>query len=307
MLLSGFEKFEFDQIQGNTKYKDMKKLYNRQCKYNVGSSCDVWSLGCLLYELYVGEFLFYDKDWSVFFEKITSEDYKIFNKEFKNRIDNNLFIGEIIKYILNRNPQQRPSVKNIKKKLKAIFRILNFNIDNFIKINQEPMDMGKKPIEMKSERIIKSNYNIPLKLRQSSSNNHHFFKDQEFSKFYLSEYLDDSHKNIKGFWVYYFLGISWVKTKEFQNSRIQIFRIKDENSLADLLNSYLQNLNNDNNFIEFYVKFQIPFIKFLKILKISLKNQKKVIIQTKTGIIGILLLTLTMKLKQEYFTLEDFI
>ena len=85
-------------------YRDMIRLYNRQSKFNVGPSSDVWSLGCLLYELYTGEFLFYDQNWAKFFQRLTKEEFSIYDEEFYLKLDNNIFLIDTIKYILNRYP-----------------------------------------------------------------------------------------------------------------------------------------------------------------------------------------------------------
>ncbi len=83
--------------------------------------------------MYTNEFLFYEKDWSIFYKKITSLDYEIINEEFKSKMDSHIFLIDIIKYILNRNPQKRPSIHNILKRLKAVFKLLNVDINQFQK------------------------------------------------------------------------------------------------------------------------------------------------------------------------------
>lgn len=57
-----------------------------------------------MYELYTGEFLFYEKNWGTFFEKITKENVNIFNDDFNSKLSNNVFLIDTIKYILNRYP-----------------------------------------------------------------------------------------------------------------------------------------------------------------------------------------------------------
>ena len=84
----------------------------------------------MLYELYVGEYLFYERDFTVFFKRLTDESYDIFNETFKEKLDKNLFLCDLIKYILKRNPEKRPNIKSIMKRLKAIFQILNCDIEN---------------------------------------------------------------------------------------------------------------------------------------------------------------------------------
>lgn len=125
MLLSGLEAYEFDQIQGPCKYRDTMALYKRHSKYNVGSACDIWGLGCLLFELYVGEFLFHSKDWSNYFYMVTNDAYTIVNEHVERKLDNNFFLIGLLKYVLVRNAQQRPSCRNVLKKVKAVRRLLS--------------------------------------------------------------------------------------------------------------------------------------------------------------------------------------
>lgn len=42
--------------------------------FQAGANCqsDVWSLGCLLFELLTGEFMFFEQDWVYFFMRVTN-------------------------------------------------------------------------------------------------------------------------------------------------------------------------------------------------------------------------------------------
>ena len=281
MLLSGLEKYEFDQIQGVTKYKDMVNLYNRQSKFNISSSCDVWSLGCLLYELYTGEYLFNDSDWTNVFNKITREEFFIFGEEFREKLDGNVFLIEICRFILNRNPQHRPGVESICKKLKAVFRILNYDIRN-------------------------ENFE-DLKFCEDTGFEEFHGEEQDFGESVGKEFfLAENFGVLKGFWFYDFLGVFW----DVLDVKIdcEVYFIENEKVLEELFFCFVNDFANEKLFIDFYYVLQKEFFKLLKILKVSLKKNKQLIIFTESGIIGIIFTILIFQLKKkELINLSDVI
>lgn len=51
--------------------KKGRSTYDRRRQEGAGFPSDVWSAGCLLAEIVLGTFLFYDPDWIRFFIRLT--------------------------------------------------------------------------------------------------------------------------------------------------------------------------------------------------------------------------------------------
>lgn len=66
-----------EMLQVANATKKARANFDRRRKEGAGAASDVWSLGCLLYELVVGDFLYHDPDWIRFFFRVTRSNEDI--------------------------------------------------------------------------------------------------------------------------------------------------------------------------------------------------------------------------------------
>ena len=95
--------------------------YDRLKKVGAGPASDVWSIGCLFFELIAGEFLFIDTDWSRFFLRITNPEEPILTEEKLNMLPNDPRYKTFIEFVLQRNVTRRPNLQQVINKFDEIF------------------------------------------------------------------------------------------------------------------------------------------------------------------------------------------
>eukprot|EP00928_Gymnodinium_smaydae_P037382 TRINITY_DN2595_c0_g1_i1.p1 TRINITY_DN2595_c0_g1~~TRINITY_DN2595_c0_g1_i1.p1 ORF type:complete len:3301 (-),score=452.63 TRINITY_DN2595_c0_g1_i1:143-9151(-) len=98
--------------------------FDRRKRVGTDHSADIWSLGCLLFELLTGRFLFGDEDIGSFWARVTgnmdaSSDSDIVSEANCRRLEGNAAVIELIRYMLVRNPMHRPTIEAVLARFEA--------------------------------------------------------------------------------------------------------------------------------------------------------------------------------------------
>jgi serine/threonine protein kinase len=103
--------------------KDTDK-YDRRKQVGTNSLSDVWGLGCLFYEMLTGDVLFNTEEYAEFHNRLVRNDMTLLTKDKLDKINNNTYLIDFLKYVLVRDKQLRPTIDSVLKRFEHIHALL---------------------------------------------------------------------------------------------------------------------------------------------------------------------------------------
>ena len=145
--------------------------HDRRKTIGTNALSDVWSLGCLLYELIVGDYLFRDEDWSRFYVRLTSKrGQQLISDTSRSKL---LIYGEGGRKILDflqttmliRDPRMRPNTYDVLTKFNRVFHdLLHLKQENKVN-NKNKQQQSSTSSSLSSLSSLSSSNDIKNVLR----------------------------------------------------------------------------------------------------------------------------------------------
>lgn len=135
-------------------------ILNDSTQTKLGRPSDVWSLGCILYQMIFRRYPFPGRDQSVKIEQITNSNYEVDYETFSGEKTSDFYpIVDAIKQCLQRDPKKRPKISQLLQHpfLTNNSQQLENDIRKFIEVAQEYIDSQafvKEPCDPKTEKFL---------------------------------------------------------------------------------------------------------------------------------------------------------
>lgn len=78
----------------------------------------------MLFELLTGEFLFHSQDYIAFYMRVTKTNEQLLTNEKLEKISNNVYLIDFLKYMLVRDPKLRPPIESVLKRFEHVHALL---------------------------------------------------------------------------------------------------------------------------------------------------------------------------------------
>ncbi|KRW99809.1 Protein kinase-like domain [Pseudocohnilembus persalinus] len=107
------------------KRKRESDTYDRRKKVGTNRASDIWSLGCLLYEILTGDFLFQKPNWQWpdFFFHLTDVSKTLLEPEMLQKIGNNTYLTDFLNFVFVRQQNIRPNIDSVIKRFEPVYSI----------------------------------------------------------------------------------------------------------------------------------------------------------------------------------------
>jgi len=101
-------------------------LFDRRRGINTTHASDIWSLGCLFYEIITAQYLYrnVDGNWVEFYYRVTGEggstETDVIPEYATRELGDNRFV-EFLRYLLVRDPDRRPNIDGVIKRFQKLY------------------------------------------------------------------------------------------------------------------------------------------------------------------------------------------
>lgn len=118
--------------------------------YERQSKNDIWSLGCLLYELLTGEVLFFAKNWTDFFYRVTNAQSPILTLAQRERLRDLPLFLKFLEFTLKRDVKLRPNILQVEHYFNSLLAVFDYPLWREVTHSTLPLvpsGLGRRPLD----------------------------------------------------------------------------------------------------------------------------------------------------------------